>query len=169
MRSTRLSHFLDFYGNAHDSRFAGSSPNVRLSRFVISRARRRRRRRSPVSLGSEERCASARKICETRARRRRSIRPGGARARAIFFPRVPRRNTFQEKEGREKEVKFLLDRRNRPQCANAFDARSKTQRARAFTRTRKTRTHPSTRPFLPRRTSVTSSNTETHHHRRHRA
>ena len=35
-----------------------------------------------------------------------------ARARAIFFPRVPRRNTFQEKEGREKEVKFLLDRRN---------------------------------------------------------
>ncbi len=130
MRSKRLSHFFGFLRElANDSRFAGSPLNVRLSRFVISRARRRRRRRARVSRGREERCARARKICETRSRRRRSIRSGRERARARDFfsarTHTPRRNTFQEKEGREKEVKFLLER-NRPQCANAFDARSKT-------------------------------------------
>ena len=156
MRSKRLSHFFGFLRElANDSRFAGSPLNVRLSRFVISRARTRRTMRareknlrdsfSPASLDSFG---------------------SRARARAIFFPRV---HTHRDEtpSKRKRGEKRRLSSFSKEIVRNA---RMHLMRARRpFMRTRKTRAHPSTRPFLPRRTSVTSSNTETHHHRRHRA
>ena len=155
MRSTRLSHFLDFYGNAHDSRFAGSSPNVRLSRFVAS-ARAATTTTTRASIARTRRTMRAReKICETRSRRRRSDSFGRARARARDFFSARTETKHLPRGGGEKRRLSSFSTEEIVRTGEDL-MRARRPTARAFTRTRKTRTHPSTRLFLPRRTSVTS-------------
>ena len=164
-----ISHFLDFYGNAHDSRFAGS-PNVRF-RDVCTRAR-----------DDDARASIARTRRTMRAREKyarlflagvaRFIQVARARARDFFRAyNTPRRNTFQETKKRGEKRRLSL----RPKKSSTPTMRDWMMRARrtarAFTRTR-TRTHPST---LPRSTIFTAQNVgdiaekETHQYRRRRA
>ena len=114
----RVSHFLDFYGNSHMTHVSPAPPPTFAFREMCNLARK-------AATTTTTRASIARTRRTTRAREknlRDSFSPAsldsfGSRARARardFFSARTRRDetTFQEKEGREKEVKFLLDRRN---------------------------------------------------------